>query len=516
MAPDGNPENSSKACPMPLSFDPTRRLWLAGTAAAAAASALPAWGRPHRRGQYPHAGGPRAFDPVLADLHRRTFRWFWETTNDRNGLTPDNFPNPNFCSIAAVGFALTAYCIGARSGYVTREAAAARTLTTLRTLWNGPQGPDATGVTGYKGFFYHFLHMDSGLRYKNCELSSVDTCWFLCGALTAAAYFDGGNAVEAEIRKTAIGLYERVDWTFMARDNGLISMGWHPEPNLADHDARGLINRNWDHYNEGALAINLLALGSPTHPAGNWQAWAATLNTWGTNFGETYLGFSPLFGHQYSQVWFDFRGIADAFMRRHGIDYFINSRRATYAQRNYAIRNPGGFKDYGADVWGLTACRGPADVELEIGGRKIPFHEYGARGPQTGDGESFDDGTIAPTAGASSIAFAPEICIPLIHSLRSKYGADLYGDYGFADAFNPTFPATVTTKTGDATPRAGWVSKDTLGIDQGPILCMLENYRSGLVWDLFNRNPLTGAIARRAFGRAGFEPVAPAGRWLIA
>ncbi|CAL4867013.1 hypothetical protein MMA231_01262 [Asticcacaulis sp. MM231] len=456
------------------------------------------------------------FNPVLTDLHRRTFHWFWDTANPANGMVPDATPGPAFASIAAIGFALTAYCIGVKSGYVTRQAAAARTLTTLRTLWNLPQSPEATGVSGHKGFFYHFLHMDSGLRYDRCELSTVDSAMLFLGALTSAAFFDGPAAEEAEIRKLGLALYERVDWHFVAHDNGLISMGWHPEPNLPDHDARGLIERDWSRYNEGMM-VTLLALGSPTHPAGDWNAWMETIGgTWGPNFGEPHLGFSPMFGHQYSHVWFDFRGIADTFMRGKGIDYFINSRRATYAQRNYAIQNPGGFKDYGADVWGLTACRGPADVELTIGNRQVSFHEYGARGPQTGDNESFDDGTIAPTAGIASIAFAPDICIPLIQSLRKKYGSDLYGKYGFADAFNPTFPASYETPTGRHTRRAGWVAKDYLGIDQGPILCMLENHRSGFVWDLFNRSSVTGEIAKRAFRIAGFEAVAPNGQWLSA
>lgn len=497
---------------MTRSSDLTRRLWLTG---ALGAMVLPAQARPHPHIPRP-AGHDRAFDPVLADLHRRTFRWFWDTAHPVTGLVPDNSPNPDFCSIAAVGFALTACCIGARSGYVTRAHAATRVLTSLRTLWNAPQGADTSGVSGHKGFFYHFLHMDSGLRYAKCELSTVDSAMLFLGALTAAAFFDGPSADEAEIRKLGVGLYERADWTFVAHDNHLISMGWQPEPDLPGHDAKGLIDRDWDRYNEGMM-VNLLALGSPTHPAGDWKAWMATIGgTWGTHFGETYLGFSPMFGHQYSHVWYDFRGIADAFMRGHGIDYFENSRRAAYAQRTYAIKNPGGFKDYGAEAWGLTACRGPADIELQVGNRKIQFHEYGARGPQTGDGESFDDGTIAPTAGAGSIAFAPEICIPLIHSLRSKYGDDIYGGYGFLDAFNPTFPANVETHTGRNTARAGWVSKEYLGIDQGPILCMMENYHSGLVWDLFNRSPLTGPIVRRAFRLAGFEPVSNAGAWLRA
>ncbi len=495
-----------------------RRLLLGGaTLSAVVGAGVTSAAFARSRHHHPHGARPSGdFDPVLADLHRRTFRWFWEVTPDATGLTPDASAGPNFSSIAAIGFALTAYCIGVKSDYVTRQAAAARTLTTLRTLWNAPQGPDATGVSGYKGFFYHFLHPDTALRYDRCELSTVDSGMLFLGALTAAAFFDGPSADEAEIRKLGVALYERADWTFVTHDNNLISMGWAPEPNLPDHNAKGLIDRNWDRYNEGML-VNLLALGSPTHPAGDWKAWMATIGgTWGTNFGETYLGFSPMFGHQYSHVWYDFRGIADDFMRGHGIDYFINSQRATRAQRNYAIKNPGRFKDYGADVWGLTACRGPADVDLTVGGRKYQFHEYGARGPQTGDGESFDDGTIAPTAGIGSIAFAPEICIPLVHSLRSKYGADIYGDYGFLDAFNPTFPKSYETHTGHDTPRAGWVAKDYLGIDQGPILCMMENHRSGLVWDLFNRSMVAGSIARRAFQKAGFQPVTAEGAWLKA
>ena len=420
-------------------------------------------------------------DPVLADLHRRTFDYFWVSTNPTNGLAPDNWPNPDFCSIAATGFALTAACIGAESGYVSRTAAAQRVLTTLRTFWRLPQGDATSGTIGHKGFFYHFLHMDSGLRYKNVELSSVDTTLFILGALSAGAYFYRPSAAEAEIRKLAIALYERIDWTFMAHPSGLVSMGWHPEPGMPDHDANGLINRNWDRYNEGMM-VNLLALGSPTHPvpASNWKAWMATLDgTWGTNFGETYLGFSPLFGHQYSHCWYDFRGIADPYMRARGIDYFINSQRATIAQRNYAIQNPGGFRDYGADVWGLTACRGPGDASVKVGDRTIEFHGYSARGPQTGDHESIDDGTIAPTAGASSIAFTPDICTSLIHNLRRRYGDEIYGRYGFTDAFNPTFPRTLKPHDGSVKPRAGWVADAYLGIDQGPILLMLENYRSG-------------------------------------
>ncbi|WP_031236606.1 glucoamylase family protein [Asticcacaulis sp. AC460] len=460
----------------------------------------------------------KGWDDTLADLHKRTFQWFWDVTPPKTGLTPDNWPNPDFCSVAAVGFALNACCIGAHSGYVTRAQAAERTLTTLRTFWNGPQGPERAGVMGYKGFFYHFLNMGTGLRHDTVELSSIDTALFITGALTAAAFFDGDNDAEKEIRKLGVALYERVDWTFLERDNGLISMGYHPEPGLNGHDATGRIIRSWDRYNEGMMVYHL-AMASKTHPikATAWDTWAATIGvTWADNFGEPHLGFAPLFGHQYSHVWYDYRGIADAYMRGKNIDYFINSQRATVAQRNYAIKNPGGFKDYSGDVWGLTACRGPAYTKGKVDGREVQFFEYSARGPQTGDKEANDDGTIAPTAGISSVAFSPEICLPLIHTLREKYGSDLYGEYGFYDAFNPSFPKDLPSRVGHQTPKAGWVAYEYLAIDQGPILSMLENHRSGLIWDLFNRSPVTGPMVRRGFQLAGFQSTGPAGDWLKA
>ncbi len=455
---------------------------------------------------------------MLADLHRRTFDYFWDTTNAQNGLAPDNWPNPDFCSIAATGFALTAYCIGVKSGYVSRAAAVERTLATLRTFWNGPQGSDISGTNGYKGFFYHFLHLDSGLRYKNVELSSIDTALFLCGALTAAAFFDRDTDAEAEIRKLGLALYERVDWNFMERADGLISMGWHPEAGLEGDEASGLIERHWERYNEGMMVYHL-AMASKTHPLTPkaWPTWAATVaGTWGPNYSKPHLAFSPHFGHQYSHIWFDYRGIADDFMRARNSDYFLNSQRATQSQRAYAISNPAGFNDYGADIWGLTACRGPGYVTGMVNGREVQFQEYGARGLSGVDTESFDDGTIAPTAAAGSIAFAPDIVIPAIHALRNRYGDDIYGKYGFLDAFNPSFPKGAPTHTGPMTKRAGWVAKEYLGIDQGPILAMLENHRSGLVWDLFNRSAITGPIARRAFKLAGFQPVESSGGWLTA
>lgn len=500
---------------MTSSFKPqagaSRRVLLLAGASLSAAAAAPAEAAKRRR----KTAAVPVWDATLADLHRRTFDYFWETTPD-NGLAPDNWPEPDFCSIASVGFALTAFCIGVKSGYVTRAAAAERTVKTLRTLWNGRQGPEPTGNMGYKGFFYHFLHIDTGLRYDKVELSSIDTTLCLGGVLTCVGYFDGQAAVEQEIRKLGLAIYERVDWTFMERDTGLISMGWHPEPNLPDHDAKGLINRNWDRYNEGMMIYHL-AMASPTHPVSPkaWESFMATMpGTWGPNYAKPHLAFSPHFGHQYSHVWYDYRGIADSFMRERGSDYFINSQRATEAQRAYAINNPRGFVGYSGDVWGLTACRGPIYAKGMVNGREVQFHEYGARGMQGVDEESIDDGTIAPTAAVASVAFRPDIVIPAIKAMRARYGADIYARYGFLDAFNPSLPKTLVTKTGKHTASAGWVSNEYLGIDQGPILAMLENYRSGFVWDVFNRSATTGPLVRKGFKLAGFQPVAASGAWL--
>jgi hypothetical protein len=234
-----------------------------------------------------------------------------------------------------------------------------------------------------------------------------------------------------------------------------------------------------------------------------WQEWGRDYSQfWGTVRGQTYLGFDPLFGHQYSHVWIDFRGILDAPMRKAGFDYFENSRRATYAQRAYAIANPMHWTGYGQNVWGLTASDGSADVELDFAGQKRRFRTYYARGVGVG---ATDDGTIAPTAAAASIAFAPEIVIPAVQEMYQRYGDHIFGKYGFFDAFNPSFDFDVPLQHGRRFPGFGWVDSDYLGIDQGPILAMIENYRSGLVWRVTRMNP----HIRRGLKQAGFT-----GGWL--
>ncbi|MBL0124436.1 MAG: hypothetical protein IPP88_17470 [Betaproteobacteria bacterium] len=438
-----------------------------------------------------------AADALIADIQRRTFNFFWETTNPQNGLVHDRFPTPAFASVAAVGFGLTAYPIGVERGYVTREQARKRVLTTLRFFHEAPQGTAASGMTGYKGFFYHFVDMKSGARFETVELSTIDTALFVAGALFCQSYFDGTHADEVEIRDLADRIYRRIDWQWAQPNAPAITHGWKPETGFLVPDYRG--------YNE-AMIVYLLALGSPTFPVKDdaWKEWTRPYDkTWKKYFGQEHLGFPPLFGHQYTHTWIDFRNIQDAYMKARGMDYFENTRRATYAQQAYAMANPLGWKGYGENLWGVSASDGPVDAVLDYRGRRIPFHTYAGRG--MGGIETYDDGTIAPTAAISSLPFAPEIVIPAIQEMHTHYGTHIYSTYGFLDSFNPSFQFNVPLGQGKRIPGGGWVAGDYLGIDQGPILAMIENYRSELVWRTMRKNP----YIRRGLERAGFT-----GGWL--
>jgi hypothetical protein len=428
-----------------------------------------------------------ANDAFLDDVQRRTFQFFWDTTNPANGLARDRYPTPSFASMAAVGFALTAYPIGVYRGFVPRAAAAQRTLATLRFLANAPQGDAPAGMTGYQGFFYHFVDMERGARFETTELSTVDTALLLGGMLFAQGFFDRPG--EAEIRDLADSIYARVDWRWSQARPPTVALGWSPE--------KGHLPYDWIAYSE-AMLVYILALGSPTHALGpaSWQAWAAGLpKHWGSQEGLQLVRFAPLFGHQYSHIWVDFRGVRDAFMRGKNLDYFENSRRATLAQHAYALRNPMEWKGYGPRLWGLTACDGPADVTVKVDGRDRTFRTYSARGP--GD---FDDGTVAPTAVGGSVPFAPELCIDSLKAMRADHGEHLYGQYGFLDSLNPSVPPSVPLTHGRHVPGRGWYDGDYLGIDQGPILAMIENHRSGLVWEVMRANP----YIQRGLRQAGF------------
>jgi hypothetical protein len=452
----------------------------------------------------PTSDPPPPLSPATAafldTVQHRTFDYFWQTANPANGLVPDRYPTPSFSSIAAVGFGLTAYPIGVEHGWVTRDAARARVLATLRFLWSAPEGTAPNGMTGYNGLFYHFLDMRSGARFQTIELSTIDSALLLGGVLFCREYFDQSDASEVAIRALADSIYRRADWRWIQPRAPLVSMGWTPEDGFHTYD--------WKGYDE-AMLVYILALGSPTHAidSTSWPAWTATYK-WGSYYGQQHVGFAPLFGHQYTHVWIDFRGIQDAYMRAHGIDYFENSRRATRAQRAYAIDNPGHFAAYGDSVWGLSASDGPGDFSLKIGPRTTTFMGYAARGADFT--EVRDDGTIAPTAAGGSVPFAPEITIPALEAMRRRFGGALFSTYGFLDAFNPTVPSTATPPAGRLVPNAGWVDVDYLGIDEGPIVAMIENYRSDLVWRYMRKSPYIITGLRRAGFSGGWLDSAPA------
>ncbi len=404
-------------------------------------------------------------DAALLDhLQRTAFDFFWQEANSRNGLIPDRTRTNSKCSIAAVGFGLSALPIGVEHGWVSRSAAAARAAVTLRTFARGTQGPEAEGTIGHRGWFYHFLEMDTAQRAWKCELSSIDTALFLAGALDAAGFFgQSGDPVEREIRDLADRLLSEVDFEWMRNSGDTLTMGWHPE--------RGFIRSRWQGYNE-AMILYLLALGSPRNPlpARAWTAWTESYS-WQTHYGQTYVAFPALFVHQYSHCWVDFRGIADAALAPHGIDYFENSRRATLAQQSYARANPRGHPGYGEWSWGFTACDGPQG--------------YGARGAPP---PAEEDGTIAPTAVGGSLPFAPEICLPTLREFHARWGRELWTRYGFRDAFNV---------------RSNWFASDVLGIDQGPILIMIENHLTGSTWRRMRQSP----VLQRGLATAGFVPL---------
>ena len=452
----------------------------------------PAPARPERPARPEPMRSPRD-EAFLQEVEQRTFHWFWETTNAENGLVPDRWPTKSFSSVAAVGFGLTAYPIGIERGFITREEGRQRAKVTLEFFLNAPQGKDSAGMTGYKGFFYHFLDMKTGARYAQVELSTIDTALFLAGALTCAQYFDRDDPDEAAIRAAADALYRRAEWDWAVVRPPLVSMAWTPEQGFGGWDYRG--------YNE-AMLLYVLALGSPTHPIRPiaWRNYTTTYRWDSFAGGEEHVNFGPLFGHQYSHVWIDFRGIQDAYMRLKEIDYFENSRRATLSQQLHAIANPRGWAGWGARDWGLSACDGPYDGKLPVNGETREFWTYAARGISAR--EQRDDGTLTPTAVAASIPFAPEVCIPTLQHLAVLAPGDLYTEYGFVDAFNPAWQwDSPRPKMGKLVPGKGWFDTDYLGIDQGPILAMIENHRSELIWRLMRKNPhVVEGLRRAAFG----------------
>ena len=435
----------------------------------------------------------------LALLQRQTFGYFVHEANPANGLVRDNTRYGSSSSIAAVGLGLACYPVAVRRGYLTREEAAALSRTTLAFFAGSPQGtqPDATG---YRGFYYHFLDARTGRRAHGCELSTMDTAILLAGALTAAKFFDSNVAEEAEIRRLAGVLYRATDWAW-ALDGGLaIRHGWTPED--------GFLPFRWEGYNE-ALLLYVLALGSPSHPIPeqSYPAWTASYE-WKKVYGIEFLYGGPLFMHQLSHLWIDFRGIRDAYMAEKGIDYFENSRRATLVQQRYAERNPRRFRGYSRDIWGITASDGPGPAVRRIRRRVRRFEGYCARGVPHGP----DDGTLSPWAVIASLPFAPEVVLSGFAAYLRTY-PDMKARYGFLCSLNPTFGAG--GRTGGS-----WISKGYYGLDQGPVVLMIENFASEMTWTLIRRCPpfidglkragftggwLETAVARGLLDRGGKE-----------
>ncbi len=419
----------------------------------------------------------------LEALERDAVGYFLRAGHPANGLIADSSREGSPCSIAAVGLGLSAFLVGVERGFLSRSEAAGRVLAALRFFRDSPQGeePDATG---YRGFYYHFLDMATGRRVWNCELSMIDTAILIAGVLSCGCYFSAATPEEKEIREISRFLYERVEWPWAAGDSPALSMGWKPEA--------GFITYRWEGYSE-ALLLYLFGLGSPTHPlpAESYRAWTRTYQ-WENLYDLEFLFAAPLFIHQMSHVWLDFRGIQDELMRDMRSDYFENSRRATLVQQRYAQRNPRGFAGYGENNWGITAGPGPGFVKRrELGGIERQFYGYVARGVPFGP----DDGTLAPWAVAASLPFAPEIVLPALAHVQATY-PEVCRD-GLFTSFNPSFRLE-----GEHT-AAGWISAEHFGLDQGPVAIMIENFRSGLLWNVMRECPaLVTGLRRAGFRKA--------------
>ena len=415
---------------------------------------------------------------MLQSLQKDSFDYFLREHNPANGLVRDTTDKKSTASIAVTGFALAAYVVAVERGFMPRREALKRALAAARFFAGSPQSP-APDTTGYQGFYYHFLDMRSGARAGKCELSTMDTGLLVLGLLVAREYFSGDTAAERELRERVDAIYGRIAWNWARNDALTLNHGHVPEA--------GFLKYRWEGYNEGLL-LYILGLGSPTDtlPAECYRAWTDTYR-WKRVYGYDYLYAGPLFIHQFLHIWFDFRGLPDEFMRSKSSDYFENSRRATYVQSEYCRRNPRGLPGYSELNWGITACDGPGPGVRKIGGITRRFYGYAARGAPFGP----DDGTISAGAAAASLPFAPELVIPTIEQfLASDVGRRTR--CGFAASFNPMIPAK--------SPLGFWRSRDNFGLNHGPLILLIENYRSGLIWQLMRKcRPIVEGLHRAGF-----------------
>lgn len=416
---------------------------------------------------------------LLDSIQYHAFLYFTHEHHPEWGIVKDRAASWAPSSIAASGFGIPSLATGVERNWISREEAARITLNMLRFYYDSNQSTD-TNAMGYKGFYYHFMKMDTGTREWNCELSSIDSGLLFMGIIFARNYYNQDNAVEKEIISLSNAILGRLDWSIFTMDENskhphTISMGWRPE--------KGLIDWGWHGYNEGLFLYILAAATGMENVERSYDAWLSTYKWKEPYEGMAHVAFPPLFGHQFSHAFIDFRGLADKYMKEKGIDYFENSRIATLVQREYAIENPHGWKGYDALSWGITACDGPGE-KYNFDDKK--FIGYAGRGAAGRDYNYFDDGTIAPYASLSSLPFAPEIVLPTIRAIIERNGPAIWGKYGFYDAFNNT---------------ANWVNDDFIGIAQGPMLIMIENFRTGLVWNYVMKDPLI----QTGLEKLGFE-----------
>lgn len=388
-------------------------------------------------------------DALLQDLEKGCVQYFWDQADPNTGLvkdrcnviTPDKSP---LGSIAALGFGLTGLCIGDMRGFIPHMQARERALNTMRFLWKK--------LPHHRGFFYHWANVNTGERLWDSEVSSIDTAILLCGVLMCRQHF-----LHSEISELALRIFERVDWSWLSEDTSILPHGWTPET--------GFLEYRWDNYSE-MMMMYLLGLGSSTYPlpAVSWSAWKRVKFEYDD---VEYIGsFAPLFVHQYSQAWFDFRQKHDQYA-----NYFNNSRIATQVHRRFCLDLASQFPDYSEDLWGITASDSSRGYVVWGGP------------PATGP----IDGTVVPCAAGGSLPFLPQETMQVLRNIKNRYGARAWGRYGFVDAFNPL---------------TNWYDTDVIGIDVGITLLMAENARTGFVWETFMKNP----EAQRGMNRAGFQP----------
>ena len=392
-------------------------------------------------------------DTFLEQMENANFQYFWEQCDPKTGIVKDRCnvrgsDTSVLGSIAATGFGLTAVCIGEKRGYISYAQARDRALATLRFLWKK--------MPHERGFYYHWANISTGERLWQSEVSSVDTSILLCGILTCRQYFE-----HSEINQLAHEIFNRVDWTWLSEDTRILPHGWTPEG--------GFLQYRWDSYSE-MMMMYLLGLGSSSHalPTQAWDAWKRTTFEFD---GIHYIGsYAPLFVHQYSQAWFDFRGKRDKYA-----DYFQNSILATDVHRRFCLSLANKFPDYSDNLWGITA----SDSE----------HGYEVWGGPPSNGPI--DGTVVPCASAGSLPFLPGPVMRVLRTIQYRYSAGTWSRYGFVDAFNPL---------------TNWYDSDIVGIDSGISMVMAENARTAFVWDTFMKNP----EAQRGMERAGFKTYKPA------